>query len=317
MIQKALAILLLIFSADFGLAADEASVGYSVKVRQVETHFVEANGVNIAYKVLGGKDDPAVLMIMGLGGSHLLWGDDLPNRLLEAGYQVVLFDNRDVGQSQHFNEQGDPLLWWELLKFQFGFEVNAVYDLADMADDSIALMDELGLRNAHIVGASMGGMIAQIVAARYPDRTRTLVSIMSTPGFADHLPPPGEQSGQQLTSMANGETDEETSERLKRMGLHPESMPRQIMAILKSGDRSDEVRSISVPTLVLHGAEDTLIPPEHGEYTAELIEGSKYIVFQGMGHNLPADILPELTKSMVAHMQAESSTGVTGSIGAD
>lgn len=145
----------------------------------------------------------------------------------------------------------------------------------------------------------MGGMIAQVVAARHPERVLSLTSIMSTPGFADHLPPPGELP---ITESDEDETEEERKARFEDFGLYLDAMPRQILAILKSGDRSEEVRTIAAPTLVLHGADDTLIVPEHGAYTAELIAGSEYILFENMGHNLPTEVMPALVGAMLEHM---------------
>jgi len=280
----------------------ENTLDGSLKIRQINMIHAEVNGIDIAYKVLGDKSHPSIVMIMGLGASHMLWGDRLPYQLVDAGFQVVLFDNRDVGESQHLDEFGKPTIWWQLLKNQFGFSVDAAYDLSDMATDSVALMDELNIDKAHIVGASMGGMIAQVIAAQYPERTLSLTSIMSTPGFADHLPPPGAQANDQLNDLATGETDDETTKRLHKMGFYPDSMPRQIMAILKSGDRSEQVKTISVPTLVLHGEDDTLIPLPHGEYTAELITGAKFVSFSGMGHNLPATVLPDIVSNIVGFL---------------
>lgn len=282
-------------------ASAEERVDYSASIRAIDATHVEVNGVDIAYKVLGEAADPAIILIMGLGGSHILWGDNLPNQLVEAGYRVVLFDNRDVGESEYMTEAGDPIIWWEFIKAEFGFDVNAAYDLSDMAEDSVALMDALQLDQAHIVGASMGGMIAQILVARYPERALSLTSIMSTPGFGNHLPPPGEMGG--FSETPEGETEEETKARLEGFGFYADSVPRQLMAILKSGDRSDEVKTIHVPTLVLHGKDDTLIPIAHGEYTAELIQGSKFVAFEGMGHNMPPEVLPNIVSNMLTHMK--------------
>ena len=285
------------------VSADDAQE-FLLDIPSVDASMARANGINVAYKVLGESDDPTILMIMGLGGSHKLWGNDLPGRLVNAGYQVIVFDNRDVGQSQKFDEEGDPLMWWEGLKYAMGFDVNAPYDLNDMAADSVGLLDTLELEQVHVVGASMGGMIAQVVAAQYPERVLSLTSIMSTPGFADHLPPPGDLP---ITEGGDDESDseEERAARLESFGLHLDAMPRQIMAILKSGDRSEEVKTISAPTLVIHGQQDTLIKPEHGAYTAELIEDSEYIVYEEMGHNLPESVMPELVSAMLDHMGSE------------
>lgn len=293
-----------ILSLAFVLSAfAEERVDNSAAIRAIEATHVKVNNIDIAYKVLGDDAAPAILMIMGLGGSHILWGDELPNQLAEAGYRVVLFDNRDVGESERLTEAGDPIIWWEFIKDKLGFEMNAAYDLNDMANDSVALMDALKIERAHIVGASMGGMIAQVLVARHPERTLSLTSIMSTPGFSDDLPPPGEMGG--FSETPEGETEAETKARFEAFGFYADSVPRQLMAILKSGDRSAEVKTIKVPTLVLHGKDDTLIPIAHGEYTAELISGSKFVAFDGMGHNLPAEVVPNIVSNMLSHMGSQ------------
>ena len=281
--------------------ADEP-IDFSAKIRAIEPSHAQVNDVDIAYKVLGNREDPAVLLIMGLGSSHILWGDAIPNQLVKAGYQVVLFDNRDVGDSQRLVEHGKPTIWWEVIKGRLGFEMKAPYDLSDMAADTLGLMDVMQIDKAHIVGASMGGMIAQVLAAQYPNRILSLTSIMSTPGFADHLPPPGEMSGS-FTEPSENETEAEAKLRLEKFGFYLDSIPRQLMAIIKSGDRSEQVKTITAPTLVMHGNEDTLIPVAHGQYTSELIKGSKFVAFDGMGHNLPPAVLPALMGEMVSHMK--------------
>ena len=261
-----------------------------------------ANKISIAYQSLGSEEQTAVVMIMGLGASSVVWGDAIVQGVLESGYRVVLLDNRDTGGSTRFDDWGQPTFWWQLLKDKLGFEVDAPYTLNDMATDTVALMDVLGIEDAHIVGASMGGMIAQIVAARHPDRTRSLVSIMSTTG-AKHLPPPGAEISNSLENIASG--DEDAAERTASMiksGYYPESMGRQLMAIFKTGDRSAEVATISSPTLVLHGADDTLVPLAHGEHTAELIQGSELVVYAEMGHRVPDHVRPRLLKKMSQHM---------------
>ncbi len=295
--MKKFATLLILAFLPSGLLADGV-----LDIPAMQSSIADANGTQVAYKTLGDPEDPAVLLIMGLGASHKLWGNGLPVDLVEAGYHVIVFDNRDVGESQKFDEQGDPMMWWETIKYYIGLELNAPYDLGDMANDSVGLLDTLGLEKVHVVGASMGGMIAQVVAARHPDRVLSLTSIMSTPGFADHLPPPGELP---IGESGESESEEAQAARLKELGIHLEAMPRQILAILKSGDRSEEVRTISAPTLVIHAQQDSLIKPEHGAYTAELIEGSEYILYEEMGHNLPEAIMPQLVSAMVKHMGAE------------
>jgi len=307
-----------LFLFPIGLFAAESTLDTdtdgAARIRQVEARTANVGGIDIAYKVLGQTTDPTVMLITGLGASHLFWGDRLPYGLVDAGFQVIIFDNRDVGDSQHFDEQGDEIMWWEFLKYKFGFEVNAAYDLGDMASDSVGLLDELSVERAHIVGASMGGMIAQVLAARYPDRVSTLTSIMSSPGFGDHLPSPTGPHPSNIMDPAADESEEQRMSRLRRIGLYPESMPRQFMAILKSGNRAEEVKTITAPTLVLHGKDDTLIPLRHGEYTAELIPRSKFVAFSGMGHNLrqghppamPLEVILDIVSNMVAHMSASS-----------
>lgn len=150
----------------------------------------------------------------------------------------------------------------------------------------------------------MGGMIAQVIAARYPERTRSLVSIMSTTG-APHLPPPSAEASNSLRGTATNSDD--AAERRAAMverGFYPEVMGRQMMAVFKTGDRSEEVATISRPTLVIHGALDTLMPPPHGEHTAEMIKGSELVVFNSMGHDLPEEVLPEMLTKITQHMQA-------------
>ncbi|MEK9624862.1 MAG: alpha/beta fold hydrolase [Halieaceae bacterium] len=258
--------------------------------------------LDIAYRIVApGPDKPKAVVIMGLGGSNVAWGDALISGLADGGYEILLLDNRDTGASSRFDDWGQPVLWWELLKYQFGFSVNAPYTLNDMGADIAGLMDVTGYSNAHIIGASMGGMIAQIVAAQYPDKTRSLISIMSTTN-APHLPPPTDEAEMNLRNLATGEAQSEREQSIRDRGFYPESMQRHLMAIFKTGDRSEEVATITAPTLVLHGADDGLVPPEHGEHTASLIAGSRFLLIEGMAHNMPEDVIPVLVSEMTAHM---------------
>ena len=273
----------------------------------LDTHplkMAQVNGIEIAYRTVGeGEGRPKVVVIMGLGGSNVAWGDNMIRALAEAGYQVLMFDNRDTGASTRFDQWGQPTLWLQLLKRQLNLPVNAPYSLDDMAADAVGLMDALGYQDGHIIGTSMGGMIAQIVAAKYPQRTRSLISIMSTTG-ARHLPPPTILAETRLRNLAEGEAEEEREASIRARGFYPASMPRHLMAVFKVGDRSAEVATIQADTLVLHGVDDGLIPPAHGEHTAELIKGSKYVLFEGMGHNLPPAVIPDLIANMTSHIDA-------------
>ena len=260
--------------------------------------------LDIAYRIVEpGPDRSKVVVIMGLGGSNVAWGDALISGLANGGYEVLLLDNRDTGASTRFDEWGQPLLWWELLKYRLGFSVNAPYTLNDMGADIAGLMDAVGYNEAHIIGASMGGMIAQIVAAQYPAKTRSLISIMSTTN-APHLAPPTDEAQMRLRNLATGEAEADREQSIRDRGFYPESMQRHLMAILKTGDRSDEVATIAAPTLVLHGADDGLVPPEHGRHTASLIPDSRFLLIEGMEHNMPEDIIPLLVDEMTGHMDA-------------
>ena len=260
--------------------------------------------LNIAYRIIEPDPDrPKAVLIMGLGGSNVAWGDALIYGLANRGYEILLLDNRDTGASTRFDEWGQPVLWWELLKYRLGFSVNAPYTLNDMGADIAGLMDAVGYDEAHIVGASMGGMIAQIVAAQYPEKTRSLISIMSTTN-APHLPPPTDEAEMRLRNLATGEAKADREQSIRDRGFYPESMQRHLMAIFKTGDRSDATATIVAPTLVLHGADDGLVPPEHGRHTASLIQESRFLLIEGMAHNMPEDVIPLLVDEMTGHMDA-------------
>lgn len=264
--------------------------------------------VEVAYRIIApGEGKPRIVAVMGLGGSNVAWGDQLISGLADSGYEVLLLDNRDTGASTRFDDWGQPVLWWELLKYRFGFSVNAPYTLNDMGADIAGLMDAIGYKEAHIMGVSMGGMIAQIVAAQYPDKTRSLTSIMSTTN-APHLPPPTEEAEMKLRNLATGEARADREQAIRDRGFYPESMQRHLMAIFKTGDRSTEVATIAAPTLVLHGADDGLVPPEHGRHTASLIEDARFLLIEGMAHNMPEDIIPKLVSEMTSHMGAVETT---------
>ena len=258
--------------------------------------------LEIAYRIVEESSaKPKAVVIMGLGGSNIAWGDALISGLAAGGYEILLLDNRDTGASTRFDDWGQPTLWWELLKYKLGFSVNAPYTLNDMASDITGLMAAVGYDQAHIIGASMGGMIAQIVAAQHPEKTQSLISIMSTTG-APHLPPPTEEAEQRLRNLAIGEAAADREQAIRDRGFYPESMQRHLMAIFKVGDRSAEVATISAPTLVIHGADDGLVPPEHGEHTASLIKGSAFSLVSGMAHDMPEEVIPLLVQQMTTHM---------------
>ena len=264
------------------------------------TDLININGVSIAYTTAGEAGNPPVLMIMGLMGSHKVWGEEIVNGLVDSGYRVILFDNRDTGESENLDRLGKPNLYWKFAMSYLGVDFSSPYTLTDMALDGIGVLDHLGIEKAHIVGASMGGMIAQTIASKFPERTKSLVSIMSTTG-APHLSKMSESNERNFNNAGGWDKDTAHS-----YGFYPEAMPRQITAIMKAGDRSEQVRSIKVSTLVQHGVNDTLLPPDHGEHTAKLINNSKLKIYENMGHNLPPEVLPFVIEDMVNFFKENS-----------
>ena len=257
--------------------------------------------VEIAYTVVGDPDAEPILIVMGLAASHRVWNPALIDGLADGGYRVVLLDNRDVGQSSRIEGRGKLWLGWQLLKYQIGWKVNSPYTLKEMAADAVSVLDALDIDRAHVIGASMGGMISQVIAYDYPERAQSLVSIMSTT-WAPHLPTPGKAQQQGISDM--NESSEDEAKRLEQLGFYTSALPNQVTAILNAGDRTEEVQQITAPTLVLHGANDQLLTVEHGRHTAETIPGATFKVYDNMGHNLPDDIVPTMVSDMLVHLKS-------------
>ena len=270
--------------------------------------FAKNGDVNIAYKVVGDENSEPVIMIMGLSASHKIWHSKLVEGIVDGGYRVVLVDNRDVGESTRIKKRGRLWLAWQLLKYRIGLKVKSPYSLKDMAKDSIAVLDKLEIEQAHIIGASMGGMIAQTVAYDFPERTQSLVSIMSTT-WAPHLPPPGQEQEQGISDM--NESSAAEAENLEKIGFYPSALPNQVTAILGAGDRTRQVETIDAPTLVLHGADDQLLSVEHGEHTAEVISGSQFKVYKDMGHSLPDHVIPEMVSDILEHLKRKPNVAIS------
>ncbi len=270
--------------------------------------FAKNGDVNIAYKVVGDENSEPVIMIMGLSASHKIWHSKLVEGIVDGGYRVVLVDNRDVGESTRIKKRGRLWLAWQLLKYRIGLKVKSPYSLKDMAKDSIAVLDKLEIDQAHIIGASMGGMIAQTVAYDFPERTQSLVSIMSTT-WAPHLPPPGKEQEQGISDM--NESSAAEAENLEKIGFYPSALPNQVNAILGAGDRTRRVETIDAPTLVLHGADDQLLSVEHGEHTAEVISGSQFKVYKDMGHSLPDHVIPEMVSDILEHLKRKPNVAIS------
>ena len=286
---------------------------------------IRANGIDICYEIFGDANAEPLLLIMGLGAQMIHWDDDFCRQLAARGFRVVRFDNRDIGKSSHMSG-GKRLTPLELLKLRFlKIPVAAPYKLSDMAQDTIGLMDKLGIKSAHVVGASMGGMIAQEIAITFPERVRSLTSIMSTTGNPK-VPPPTREAAAVLMApppatkeeyfarfaqtwkvLRNGSFPEDEAldparaRRTYERGLNPPGVGRQLRAILASGSRKARLRSVKAPTLVIHGTVDPLVNPEGGKDTAASIPGAKLVMIEGMGHALPIPMWPEIIDAIDKH----------------
>lgn len=292
---------------------------------------IAANGLTFEYDERGNPGDPVMLLVMGLGVQMIFWPEALCDMLAAKGFRVVRFDNRDVGLSTKLEHLGTPKIALEALKFALHLPLKAPYYIEDMARDAAGLLGALGIGRAHVVGVSMGGMICQNLAANAPDKVASLVSIMSTTG-ARRLPKPeararrvllmppakvGDIEGatrrlMELLRVIGSRTNpaeegylREFCERHVRRSYYPPGMARQLVAIAASGNRTPVVRRIKAPTLVLHGDEDPLLPPAHGEATARaIVEGggaAQFELVRGMGHDLPAPLLPMLAERIARH----------------
>ncbi len=275
-----------------------------------------ANGIEIEYEEIGSPLATPLLLIMGLGAQMVLWPDEFCEQLAARGFRVIRFDNRDVGLSTKFDEQcPDPGALQA--KLMAGEAVEPPYTLNDMAGDAVALLSALGIESAHIVGASMGGMIAQLVAIEQPQATRSLTSISSTPNpqlddaspaAAEALltpPPTGREEaiayGVEMQRVLYGpgfEFDEElvreTVTRAYDRSVDTAGTARQLVAILTNGDRTEALRGVKAPALVIHGDADPLVPIRSGYETAEAIPGAKMLVVEGMGHEMPQGAWPRV-----------------------
>ncbi len=283
---------------------------------------IAANGIEIEYETFGDKGNPPLVLIMGLGAQMILWDDTFCRELAARGFYVVRFDNRDCGKSTCMHDAGMPNLPMVLMAAMSGGKVDAPYTLSDMAADTVALMDGLGIQSAHIVGASMGGMIAQTLAIEHPERVRSLTSIMSTTGdptlpqaspevIAVLMTPPSPdregniERGLKVFRAIGSPGFPFDEERIRDFagrsfdrGFHPDGVARQICAILASGNRKPLLASVKCPTLVLHGKADPLVRFEAGVDTANAIPGAKLVAIEGMGHDLPRGTWPTIVNEI-------------------
>lgn len=273
---------------------------------------IKANGITLEYESFGPEDRETILLIMGLGAQLTMWPVELCEELVKRGYRVIRYDNRDVGLSQKFDDLGMPDMAAIFGALMAGKTATAPYSLDDMAKDAVGLLDALGIKRAHIVGASMGGMIAQLVATNHPDRALSLTSIMSTTGNPALPQGKPEAMAVLMTPAPEGDipaaiergmlawntigspgyrTDEKTLRewvtRDVNRSLYPVGVARQMAAIVANGDRREKLKKLTLPAVVLHGADDPLVPVEGGKDTAENIPCAELRVIPGMGHDFP------------------------------
>lgn len=289
---------------------------------------VRANGISVEVEDTGESDRPAVLLVMGLGMQLVAWPAAFVDGLRAAGYRVVRFDNRDAGLSQSLPELGVPNLVVESLRRRFGLRVRAPYTLADMADDTRGVLDALRIKACHLVGVSMGGMIAQRLALAAPHRIASLTSIMSSSGarwLPGPTPPvvralmarPADSSEQaivdhtmrllRLIGSPGFPADEAlVRERVlaaTRRAWNPAGTARQMAAVMADTRRAAELRGLKVPALVVHGKDDPLVPYACGEDTARRIPHAQLVGIHGMGHDLPPGVVDRVLQVLLAHLR--------------
>ena len=279
---------------------------------------ISANGIQLEIEDNGSPQGEPLLLIMGLGMQLVAWHEDFIESLVQRGFRVIRFDNRDIGLSENFDRFGAPKLGLDMLRFAIGMRVSSPYTLADMAADSVGILDALGIPKAHICGASMGGMIAQQIAVRHPDRVKSLTLMMTSTG-ARKLPGPSMKVRGAMLGRPKDPTNVESviahyvelyrligspgyppadgyvRSRLQlsvRRSYRPAGTARQMVAIAADGDRSPLVAQIRVPTQIIHGAADPLVPLAAGRDLAAKIPDAELDVIEGMGHDLPVALWP-------------------------
>jgi pimeloyl-ACP methyl ester carboxylesterase len=272
---------------------------------------LKANGIEIEYETFGDPKSVPLLLIGGLGSQLLSWDEEFCEQLRDRGFFVIRYDNRDAGLSTKFEAAGEPDL-----VAAFGGNANPAYHLDDLADDAVGVLNALGIGAAHVVGVSMGGFIAQLVAINHPDHVLSLTSIMSGPGGEDgvrpepegadvlmRIPPPTREGriehGLWIRKTLKGPGDpfdeameSRQVERAYDRSYYPVGTGRQLVAILAAEGRLEKLSRIKVPTLVIHGTDDVLVPVENGRRVAHAVPGARLLEFEHMGHNLPERVWP-------------------------
>jgi len=288
---------------------------------------IRANNIDIYYEENGPADGPVILLVMGLGAQMIAWPDEFIHGLVSKGYRVIHYDNRDVGLSQWMDGAKTPNLVWTMLKARFGLPVRVPYTLTDMAADGIGLLDALGIDKAHVAGASMGGMIVQLMAANHRERLLSMTSIMSSSGkpglpgaradiqksFMVKRPPDASRDeavafGTELVrsfsypdpARPENAHAEMTAKAFDR-GYYPVGTRRQLLAIIADGSRVERLKKITTPTLVVHGGADPLVPKEGSEDIARHIPGARLEIIEEMAHDLPPSQVGRMVDLIAGH----------------
>jgi pimeloyl-ACP methyl ester carboxylesterase len=281
-----------------------------------------ANEIQIEYETFGEPSSQPLLLIIGLGGQLIDWDEEFCELLVYRGFYVIRFDNRDGGLSTKFEDTGIPDVTALITAVQAGETVEIPYSLEDMADDAVGLLDTLKIKRAHVCGASMGAYISQIIAFRYPSRVLSLTSIMGSTGNPN-LPSPTPDAKRILLTPLPTEREAYIEQSIKdwrilygsgfpfdeeqwRIGIaneydrsfYPQGITRQLVAIRANGNRKPKLASITVPTLVIHGTDDPLVPVEGGKDTAAAIPGATLLLIEGMGHSLPPETWPQIVDAI-------------------
>ena len=277
-----------------------------------------ANGIDIEYETFGDPNAAPLLLVTGLSAQLISWEAAFCEQLADGGFHAIRFDNRDSGLSTRMQAAGPPDV-----AAAFGGNAQPAYRLDDMADDSVGLLDALDIKAAHIVGASMGGYIAQLIAISHPGRVLSLTSIMSGPGWRESVPPTPEgaalltvkppstregiievaMSGRRAL-LGSGDPFDEAFERAKAVraferAYYPVGTGRQLVAILASEDRLERLKGVGVPTLVIHGTDDVLVPIENGRMVAAAVPSARFLELPGMGHDIPKRVWPQVVAAIV------------------
>ncbi|WP_369990051.1 alpha/beta fold hydrolase [Pseudomonas xanthosomatis] len=288
----------------------------------------ELGELSLVYQSVGAARDPALLLVMGLGGQLIHWPDDVVEALCRQGFRVIRYDNRDVGLSRWNQLPASANLTIELVRYKLRLPVSAPYTLTDMANDGVRLMEALEVRQFHVLGVSMGGMIAQHIAAMAPERVRSLTLVMSSSGAAG-LPAPNpalvqllarrsapsrevaiEQQADLLAALGSPQVKDDRAVLLQQAALaydrafNPEGVKRQIMAILAEPSRVELLNQLRVPTLVVHGTADPLLPVMHGVHLAAHIQGSQLRLIPGLAHRFQEPFKQPLLGAVLPYLQA-------------